>query len=227
MQYALAFLTLAIGCAALAFTRGGAWWLALWPAVSFLLVAIGYAGLGPRVLGKRADGRIVPWSLALMGPFLLFTWAVWHASRLASRDACAHEVAPGLWVGRRAFARELPPGTRLVVDLTAEFRGACPPTNDRAYVCLPTLDGSAPPPRSIKPLLDRIADESRRGPVFIHCAQGRGRSVALAAAVLIARGLAADAAEAEALIAKSRPGIRLNAAQRAWVSRVAVSLRDH
>lgn len=229
MRYAIAFITLAVGCAALAATRGGWWWASLWPAVSFALVALGYAGLGPRVLGKRPDGRIAAWSLALMLPFLLFTWAVWHATRLLSPGPSAHEVAPGLWVGRRAFARELPPGTRLVVDLTSEFRAACPAADGRAYVCLPTLDGSAPPPppdASTAALLDRIAAESARGPVFIHCAQGRGRSVAVAAAALIARGLAGNADEAEALIAKSRPSVRLNPAQRSWVNRVAASLRE-
>lgn len=225
MKYAAAFFALAAGWIAVALVHGGWWLLALWPAISFLVVAVGYAGAGPRVLGKRADGRVAPWAVALLLPFLLFTWAVWHATRLTSRHDCCNEVAPGVWVGWRAFPRELPPGTRLVIDLTAEFFGSAPPNAGRSYVCVPTLDGSAPPESVAAELLAKIG-AAGDGPVFIHCAQGRGRSAAVAAAVLIARGLARDADEAQAVMARARPSVNLNAAQRAWVNRVAAAMRS-
>jgi protein-tyrosine phosphatase len=220
VPYAIAFAAIGGGCLALAAVRGGGWWLAAWPGVSFLIVAAAYARGGPRWFGKTAAGRFPIWAWLLLGPFLLFTWSTWHAFRLLSREPAGHEVAPGVWVGRRAGAHELPPDTRLVVDLTCEFwvpRGVG--SNGRTYVCAPTLDGTAPDDASVKQLLARVHAES--GTLYIHCAQGRGRSAALAAALLIARGVAADVNEAEAVLRKARPVVRLNGDQRRWVRRIS------
>ncbi|MBI5244176.1 MAG: hypothetical protein HY922_10960 [Elusimicrobia bacterium] len=48
------------------------------------------------------------------------------------------ELAPGLYLGRRAFERELPEEATLVVDMTAEFPKPAY-SSRREYVCLPTL----------------------------------------------------------------------------------------
>jgi protein-tyrosine phosphatase len=125
-------------------------------------------------------------------------------------------------VGRRAGAHELPPGTTLVVDLTCEMWAPRRlSAGGRSYVCLPTLDGTAPDAIDadvVRTLAARIAAEP--GPVYVHCAQGRGRSAAVVAAVLIARGDASDVEQAEAILARARPVVSLNAAQRAWLRRV-------
>ena len=221
--YAFSFAFIGLGFTATALLRGGAWWAALWPGISFTVVAVAYAGGGPGVFGKAASGRFAPWASALLGPFVVFTWVVWHAVRVLKRDAAGHEVAPGVWVGRRAGVHELPRDTTLVVDLTCEM---WPPRQlaggGRAYVCVPTLDGTAPADTgAVADLLRRVAAEL--GTVYIHCARGRGRSAALAAAILISRGAAADVTEAEAMLVKARSVVRLNRAQREWVTRVTSS----
>src|SRR5919202_869647 len=124
MKYTVVFGILGIYVGVTAFLVQGLGWLLLWPGFSFLLLASAYAGLGPRVYGKRADGRMAWWAVLLLLPYLLLTWAAWHLQRALGREGCCHEVAPGLWLGRRAFVRELPPGVNLVVDLTAEFPAA-------------------------------------------------------------------------------------------------------
>src|SRR5947209_17823719 len=63
---------------------------------------------------------------------------------MTGREPCCPEVVPGIWVGRRAYARELPPDITLVVDLTAEFPEPRAVRAGRSYVCLPTLDATAP-----------------------------------------------------------------------------------
>ena len=219
IPYAISFATIGAGFVALAVTRGGWWWLSVWPGLSFLIVAAAYAGGGPHWFGKGAGGRFAIWAWLLLGPFILFTWLTWHAARLLSREPAGHEVAPGVWVGRRAGPHELPPDTRLVVDLTCEMwapRGVR--LAGRSYVCSPTLDGTAPVDEAVHHLLEQVA--AAPGAVYIHCAQGRGRSAALAAALLIARGAAGDVDEAEAVLRRARPTVRLNAMQRAWVTRI-------
>jgi hypothetical protein len=74
--------------------------LAGWTGIAFAAVGAAYAGLGPRVFGKRADGTLAWPNVLLLAPYLLLTLGLWHAQRLASREDPAHEIAPGLWLGR-------------------------------------------------------------------------------------------------------------------------------
>ena len=72
MKYAVAFVIFAAGLAYLAVAHRGWSWLLLWPAASFLIVGAGYASLGARVMGKRGDGSMAPWSSVLLAPYRLF-----------------------------------------------------------------------------------------------------------------------------------------------------------
>jgi protein-tyrosine phosphatase len=218
MPYAIVFGLLAGYLAFLAVVLGAWGWLLLWPAVSSALLAAAYAGLGPRIFGKRSDGRLSGPAIAVLLPVLLLLWGLWHLSRLVSRERCCNENAPGVWLGRRAFVRELPPGVVLVVDLTAEFPAPWGMREGRAYLTLPTLDCGVPDERAFREALERVNAAS--GAVYIHCAQGHGRSAVLAAAVLLERHLASDVRQAEAQLRRARPGVRLRPAQRRLLDRL-------
>ena len=106
MGYALAFALFAAALALQAVRLGGWAWLLLWPAASFAAVALAYAAVGPRAMGKGESGRRAWWAVAGLLPYLLFAEVVWrgrrHLSPSGRREAAAHEVAPGLWVGPAA-----------------------------------------------------------------------------------------------------------------------------
>ena len=197
---------------------GGLGWLLLWPAVSCVLIGGAYAGLGPRVCGKRPDGRMAWWAVLLLLPFFLTTWAGWRLLRRFSREACCHEVAPGVWVGRWPQPGDLPPDASLIVDLTAEFPARRAVRHGRTYLCVPTLDATAPDETALRAAVETAA--AWPGTVYIHCALGRARSAMTAAAVLIRRGLAADAEEAVALMRQARPQIRLEKVQQRLLERM-------
>jgi hypothetical protein len=105
----------------LAIERGGLHFLWIWPGLSFLAVACAYFGLGPRIFGKRSDGTLASFALVALLPYFLFTWGTWHLARLLIKEDCYNRVAPGLYLGRRPLAHELPTDIDAVVDLTAEF----------------------------------------------------------------------------------------------------------
>ena len=195
----------------------------LWPGVSALVVAAGYGGLGARVFGKRRGGGFAPWAIVLHLPYLLVTLAIWQFIRFAVPERAADEVAPGVFVGRRPYAGEIPSSVRWVVDVTAEFWPARGVRVGRSYACHPTLDAHVVDDRAFAGSVREVA--SLDGDILIHCAQGHGRSAALAAGLLIARGFAADVEEAERMLVAARPGIRLKPGQRALVGRVAPVLR--
>lgn len=182
-----------------------------WVSFGYGLMALGYLGLGARVLGKSRAGRRAGWAWVLLAPVLASMWLVRRALRLVLDEPDWDEVVPGVYVGRIVATEKLPEDTALVVDLTAEF---VEPARTRArfpYLCLPTLDGTAPAAADLAALVDEVA--AHPGPIYVHCAAGHGRSAMVAAAVLVARGLAADLDDAEARMKRVRPRIRLTGDQ--------------
>lgn len=202
---------------------GAAGWLGgpalgvLWPATSVVVVGLGYVAIGPGVFGKRPDGTLAPLPTALLLPYHV---AAWLRLRWAARGGRRpfDEVAPGLFLGRRLVdASELPPGVRLVVDLTAEFRATRGVRERCEYRVLPTLDTSVPPYDDFAALVRDVA--AHEGPIYVHCAAGYGRSAAVMAAILVARGLAADVEDAERRLKQARPKVHLHPGQRTHVAR--------
>ncbi|MBE9117961.1 dual specificity protein phosphatase family protein [Lusitaniella coriacea LEGE 07157] len=216
VQYALLFSSLGILLMGVSFQWGSKSWLLGWLGANFILVGAAYGGLGARVLGKQSNGAIAPWALFLLFPFFSLTWSVWHLQRFASREPCACLIAPGIWLGRKAFAKELPDNISLLVDLTAEFPEPPRAILGKTYLCLPTLDASVPSPEAFLHLVQIIA--AWQGNVYIHCALGRGRSATVAAAVLIEKGIIRDWQNAERYLQEIRPSVRLNRVQRHFLA---------
>ncbi len=221
MKYAIVFTLFGCYLLLLAVYLGDWAWLLLWPTANALLLAAAYAGLGPALFGKRHDGRRAWWATVVFLPYLTLTLTVWHLMRRFSKADVRNEVAPGLWVGRRPLSRDLPPNVGLVVDLTAELPVARGVALGREYVCLPTLDDTAPAELALNELMARIA--ACPGAIYIHCAAGHGRSATVAAVVLFARGLANSAQEAASLMRRSRPGVRFRPAQRRLLERLSAA----
>ncbi len=161
---------------------------------------------------------MAPAQTLLMLPFLLVTWITWYLQVWVSGETCYNEIAPGLYLGRRARKGELPPEAACVVDLTSEFSkpGHHPAGVD--YLCLPTLDAFVPEDGEFAALVQEAASRER---VFVHCANGHGRSATFAAAMLIARKTADSPEAAMEIILRARPRCALNPVQWALLARFA------
>jgi protein-tyrosine phosphatase len=221
MKYGLGFTFCGLLLVAVAIQRWpwGALWL--WPAVAFILVGAAYLGLGVRVFGKRADGRLSWWSYLLLGPYLVYSWILWRVVVVAfARDKSCHQVAPGVWLSRRPRPIDLPSEVRLVVDLTSEFSSAV--ATSTGYRAFPILDAGVPEAAPFLELVEELG--SRQEPLLIHCAQGHGRTGTLAAALLVRRGVARDCEAALEICRTVRPGVRLNGRQRAFLAQIAAQL---
>ena len=106
MKYAIVFWSVAGLCVFEAFGTGGWGSVLSWPALSFGAAAFAYAGVGPRVFGKREDGRLSPIPVVLLFPYLIYTWALWHLWRLSTREPPFQELHDGLTIGRRLLPSE-------------------------------------------------------------------------------------------------------------------------
>ncbi len=209
------------GAVALASSGGARLWWA-WTAGTCAVAAGAYLANRPAWLGKRA-GRFGPWAL-VMAPYLV---AYRIASALARRwrgpDAPTR-IVEWLWVAGRLDPRSFPPGVTHVVDLVAEYPEPRWARLLPGYRNLLILDGGKPPaPDRFIELVRELRDVP--GGVLVHCDSGRGRAPTLAAALLVARGVAPDVRSAIALIRARRPVASPTRTDRAFLELLTPRLR--
>ncbi|KAM1251847.1 hypothetical protein ACFX13_040755 [Malus domestica] len=169
----------------------------------------------PMLLGKNPDGSFPTWSVIMFSPYLYFVRFSSAFQRLHSREALYTEISEGLFVGGWPSSPDkLPPGDPAIVDCTCELPRKCEVTW-HSYLCVPTWDTRAPPPAAIESAVKwACRKRAQNKPVFVHCAHGHGRSVAVMCALLVALGVTEDWKNAEKLIREKRPHIRMNALHR-------------
>ena len=195
--------------------RGGWWWVLLWPAVGFAAAALAYALGRPGVLGKGAG----LWRRLPVLPYRWFALAVWHLHRrLGDRGAACDRLEGNLFVGRRPLENDLPAEVAadpnaVILDLTAEFADVPAVRDHPGYRCEPVLDAAAPSADELARIVAHLPPPGGP-PALIHCANGRGRTGLVAAAWLLAHGLAGDAEEAMNRVRTARPAVRLLPRQR-------------
>jgi hypothetical protein len=199
-----------------------------WAAGSLFLVAMGYFGLGGRVFGKRPDGTVSTIAVMIFAPYLVLALIIAAICRWSLREAVCHQISERMYVGRRLLGRECrileKRKIRAVLDLTAATPEPRAVREGRSYRSLPLLDGSAP---SLKTLADEVGwllEQSKAGPVYVHCAAGHGRAALLGGAYLLATGEVSSADEAIARQQQVRPHVRLNRVQRRRLAEYAASI---
>lgn len=224
MRQAVLFTVLGALCALLAFRAPlPIAWLLAWLGLDLVLVGVSYAARSAALFGKGPGGKRSLWSVVLLLPYSVAAWLSWRLHPLRCREDMCHEVAAGLWVGRRAFGRELPPGVGVVVDLTEVFSKPRDYEETLAYHALPCLDASVPPSDLTMALLEEL--KACEQGVYVHCAVGHGRSVMFVAMLLVLRGQAASVEEALAAIKNAGRYVHVTQEQRAFAARVLQEMR--
>ncbi|MBX3166381.1 MAG: dual specificity protein phosphatase family protein [Candidatus Eremiobacteraeota bacterium] len=179
----------------------------VWMLLSFALVALAYVRRSAGVFGKHADGRLSWVHTLVLAPYHLLSHL---AAYLASSATPYHEVAPGLYLGRRLGGRAARRAVAelelaAVLDLTAEF--AEPVAFRRLdYLNLPLLDKTAPTAAQLQAGVDFLKEHHGMGrPVYVHCALGHGRSATFVLAYL---------GKSEEWLQQIRPGVGLTPEQK-------------
>lgn len=218
MRYGLIFLFLGflLSVSVWLFESYSAKTISVYCASNFLVLGVAYLFKFPRIFMKRTDGKIHPVSFAFFLPIHLLNWVSFQLATCSAGYAPRHEIAANLWLGRKPKgheAAEMKANARWeVIDMTAEFP-ACEGVRGLRYLCLATLDHTAPTPAQINRAIDFIQQQISRGPILVHCALGHGRSATVVAAWMLYNKLAKTPEEAERKLREIRKGVRLKKSQ--------------
>ncbi|KAK6929063.1 Dual specificity phosphatase, catalytic domain [Dillenia turbinata] len=169
----------------------------------------------PLLLGKHPDGSFPIWSIVMFSPFLYFVRNFSILRRLRSREEPYSKIFDGLYVGGWPASLDmLPPGNPAIVDCTCEFPRISE-LSGNPYLCIPTWDTRAPQPVDIESAVKwACRQRAQNRPIFIHCAYGHGRSVAVMCALLVSLGMVEDWKAAAKFIRERRPYTHMNDLQR-------------
>ena len=178
----------------------------IWISISTMIVSMAYTGCLPRAFYKRKNGTILTCSKILNLPFLSYTSGTWHIYRILSRENPFDKISDSLTIGRRLLPKEISERYDCYVDLTAEFDEPKTIREKSSYICLPILDASTPKIKDFINLLKQIENKK----IFIHCAQGHGRTGLVALAFIMRKGLVKDPKEGILHLQSLRPALKLN-----------------
>lgn len=192
----------------------------IWSVLSVLMVALAYSFDWPMLFRKRQNGRIPLYIRWLFIPYLLgahlYNWFVLRAESIPP----VQQITEGLYVGGRlpnsrvSLLKDL--SIHAVLDLTAEFDGLSilAEHDDIDYLNIPVLDHLSPKRHRLKQALHWVARHRQEGRnVLVHCALGRGRSVMVVAAYLLASGNVDSTVKALKKVQEIRHTARLNRRQ--------------
>lgn len=170
---------------------------------------------GWRSLGKRPDGGRAWWATAIFAPYLLATRFAFGLARMSSREEPFVVIVPNVALGRRLTVREAR-RTQFtsVLDLACEFSEVRPFRALPGYVSVPVFDTTAPTPEQLRFTVEWLKEAVTRGPVYVHCALGHGRSACVVLAHLLAVGKVSTVQDGLSLIRERRPKVRLHPGQR-------------
>lgn len=220
--FGIASLAFVVGCLLVSFS----WVIAafyFWITLSGLFSGVAYALDRVEWFGKNVRGERAIWAYPFAYPYIVAMWCARMVQRTVRDEDAYNEVSEGIVLGRIPLTpQELPKGIRAVLDMTAEFVVHKDIRTHYEYVAVPTFDGH--PPRKAHLLAALRFMESSQMPIYVHCAAGHGRSASVVVAHLVKNGKAASVSEAEQMLQKYRPKIKLSREQRWMLEEWAESL---
>ncbi|GAA5143111.1 diacylglycerol kinase family protein [Thalassotalea piscium] len=209
----LSFVVVVIGSGAVAF-------LFAWLGLSLTLVSSAYLLKNPSIFRKNSDGSI-PFIISLvLLPFIVGVHLYNIIATWFDKTDRIHHINHGVHVGRRLNSSDLLTLEELninaIVDMTAEFSALnwSASAMELDYFNIPVLDHQSPKEEELRQAITWIDNQvTRDRKVVVHCALGRGRSVFVVAAYMLAKSPDLSVREVLENITKIRSFAKLNRSQ--------------
>jgi len=132
-------------------------------------------------------------------------------------DRSFDKVAPRIVLGRLLW--QVPkvantPPINMVIDLTAEWSEPLKLRSVKRYLSVPVVDTTVPTVEQVAETVQQalmFLEDPNAGSIYIHCANGYGRSALVAAAVLLYNGSCNSPTCAKEWLLRARPVVSLGA----------------
>jgi protein-tyrosine phosphatase len=185
--------------------------------IAFLGVAGAFWLEKPNIFLKKHSGSFSLMSYLIFWPYFVLNIIALALFRLFSKENAIDEIIPDLYLGCQLnfldYKRFLECGIKSTVDLTCEFSEVGFIRKTQNYLSVPVLDTKAPTLNQLDKAVSWIMVQKEKGPVFVHCALGHGRSATVVAAFLIQCGIVNDVQEAVDFMKIRRSRVRLHPEQ--------------
>ncbi|GFD87744.1 diacylglycerol kinase catalytic subunit [Alteromonas sp. KUL150] len=198
-----------------------------WTAFSLIAVSSAYLLNYPSLFRKREDGSIPFYIRWIFVPFLLGSWLYNEYARRNDKVPPLQKIEPHLFLGCRMSNTHVALLNEnqidAILDVTAEFDGLdwTAYQEDYRYLNIPVLDHTSPTSEQLVLAINWLNQQISEGKnVVVHCALGRGRSVLVVAAYLLAKDPKLSVDDALKQINKIRQTARLNKRQLASLQQV-------
>lgn len=191
-----------------------------WISFSLISVSSAYLFRYPALFRKREDGSIPIYIRWIFIPFLLGSWLYNEYARRTDKVPPFQKIEDNLFLGCRMSSQHATllkeHGINAILDVTAEFDGLdwTAYQENFDYLNIPVLDHTSPSKEQLTLAINWIDQRIAEGKnIVVHCALGRGRSVLVLAAYLLARDPTLTVDEALDKIQLIRSTARLNKRQ--------------
>lgn len=191
-----------------------------WTCFSLIAVSSAYLLNYPELFRKREDGSIPIYIRWVFIPFLLGTGAYNSWARKTDKVPAIQKIDEQLFLACRLSGNDIETlteyGVDAILDVTAEFDGLDWTAYqwDCEYLNIPVLDHTSPSPEQLNTAINWIDQQLKNDhKVVVHCALGRGRSVLVMAAYLLARDKTLSEIDVLDRIQSVRETARLNKRQ--------------
>lgn len=175
-------------------------WL-FWPAISLLIVALGYFLWGTAVFQKDMQGKMTLSARVLLAPYILGAGI--------SKYFFTRNLPEYVQVTGKVYLGALPSKNTIkadgLLDLTAEFDTS--EIECKNKIICPRMDLVAQTPAQIQEAVLKLTELTESGTALICCALGLSRSAITAAAYLITQNLNLTAEEAIDKVKQQRPQV--------------------
>lgn len=198
-----------------------------WIAFSLIAVSSAYLLNYPSLFRKREDGSIPFYIRWIFVPFLLGSWLYNEYARRTDKVPPLQKIESNLFLACRMSGQHVDllneNNIDAILDVTAEFDGLdwTAYQEDFRYLNVPVLDHTSPTPEQLVLAINWLNQQvSENKNVVVHCALGRGRSVLVVAAYLLAKKPDLSVDDAMRQINQIRQTARLNKRQLASLQKV-------
>jgi diacylglycerol kinase (ATP) len=198
-----------------------------WTSFSLAAVSSAYIFNYPSLFRKRDDGSIPFYIRWIFVPFLFGSWLYNEYARRTDKVPPLQKVKDNLFLACRMSGQHVgllnENDIAAILDVTAEFDGLdyTALREDYQYLNIPVLDHTSPTSEQLIHAINWIDQQIAAGRnVVVHCALGRGRSVLVVAAYLLAKDSSLTVDQAMQNINQIRETARLNKKQLSALEKV-------